>query len=100
MTGDPVALARELLRCPSVTPVEGGALALIDAVLKDAGFDDSHVEHLEQAKVKAGGGWLALFGKVVQHGPEIYDTVMKLVNLFTQQSGPEGTGSVLFVRPS
>jgi succinyl-diaminopimelate desuccinylase len=36
---DPVLLARELLRCPSVTPAEGGALALLEKVLKTAGFD-------------------------------------------------------------
>ena len=36
---DPIALARDLLRCPSVTPAEGGALAFIERVLKDAGFD-------------------------------------------------------------
>jgi succinyl-diaminopimelate desuccinylase len=35
---DPVALARDLLRCPSVTPADGGALALIESVLKAAGF--------------------------------------------------------------
>jgi succinyl-diaminopimelate desuccinylase len=35
---DPIALARDLIRCPSVTPAEGGALALIERVLKDAGF--------------------------------------------------------------
>src|SRR5678816_3815126 len=35
----PIALARELLRCPSVTPAEGGALAFIERVLKDAGFE-------------------------------------------------------------
>ena len=35
---DPVALARELIRCPSVTPAEGGALALIEKALKGAGF--------------------------------------------------------------
>jgi succinyl-diaminopimelate desuccinylase len=35
---DPVALARELLRCPSVTPAEGGALAVLERMLKDAGF--------------------------------------------------------------
>jgi succinyl-diaminopimelate desuccinylase len=39
MPADPVALARELLRCPSVTPAEGGALALLERVLGDAGFD-------------------------------------------------------------
>jgi succinyl-diaminopimelate desuccinylase len=35
---DPVALARDLLRCPSVTPAEGGALSLLEGVLKRAGF--------------------------------------------------------------
>jgi succinyl-diaminopimelate desuccinylase len=35
---DPIALARDLLRCPSVTPAEGGALAFIEDVLKGAGF--------------------------------------------------------------
>ncbi|MEA2870115.1 MAG: succinyl-diaminopimelate desuccinylase [Hyphomicrobiales bacterium] len=35
---DPIALARDLIRCPSVTPAEGGALAMIERVLKGAGF--------------------------------------------------------------
>jgi succinyl-diaminopimelate desuccinylase len=39
MSADPIALARDLLRCPSVTPAEGGALALIERVLAPAGFD-------------------------------------------------------------
>jgi succinyl-diaminopimelate desuccinylase len=38
MAADPVAIARELLRCPSVTPAEGGALAYLEHVLTDAGF--------------------------------------------------------------
>jgi succinyl-diaminopimelate desuccinylase len=38
MTADPVALARDLLRCPSVTPAEGGALKFLEGVLKAAGF--------------------------------------------------------------
>jgi succinyl-diaminopimelate desuccinylase len=38
MSADPIALARDLLRCPSVTPAEGGALALIERVLQGAGF--------------------------------------------------------------
>jgi succinyl-diaminopimelate desuccinylase len=35
---DPIALAQALLRCPSVTPAEGGALSLLQAVLERAGF--------------------------------------------------------------
>jgi len=38
MTADPVALARELIRCRSVTPEEGGALAYLQGVLEKAGF--------------------------------------------------------------
>jgi succinyl-diaminopimelate desuccinylase len=38
MTADPVAIARDLLRCRSVTPDEGGALAFLEKTLKAAGF--------------------------------------------------------------
>jgi succinyl-diaminopimelate desuccinylase len=38
MSADPVIIARDLLRCPSVTPSEGGALALLEKILKAAGF--------------------------------------------------------------
>ena len=37
-SADPVSLARDLLRCPSVTPAEGGALTYLEGVLKRAGF--------------------------------------------------------------
>jgi len=35
---DPVALTQALVRCPSVTPEEGGALTLLEDVLRPAGF--------------------------------------------------------------
>ena len=35
---DPIALTQALVRCPSVTPAEGGALALLAAVLSAEGF--------------------------------------------------------------
>ncbi len=35
---DPVGLLQALIRCPSVTPQEGGALALLEQVLREAGF--------------------------------------------------------------
>src|SRR4051795_5730842 len=38
MPADPVALTRDLIRCPSVTPAEGGALAFLESVLRGAGF--------------------------------------------------------------
>lgn len=36
---DPVALTRALVRCPSVTPEEGGALDLLQRVLEPLGFE-------------------------------------------------------------
>jgi succinyl-diaminopimelate desuccinylase len=38
MIADPVALTRDLVRCPSVTPAEGGALKFLETTLKAAGF--------------------------------------------------------------
>src|SRR4051812_33610142 len=38
MPADPIAIARDLIACPSVTPAEGGALTYIEKVLKGAGF--------------------------------------------------------------
>jgi succinyl-diaminopimelate desuccinylase len=38
VTADPVAIARELLRCRSVTPDEGGALSYLEKLLASAGF--------------------------------------------------------------
>ncbi|MFQ6017328.1 MAG: M20/M25/M40 family metallo-hydrolase, partial [Kiloniellaceae bacterium] len=35
---DPVALARALLRCPSVTPQDAGALDVLESALADLGF--------------------------------------------------------------
>jgi succinyl-diaminopimelate desuccinylase len=37
-TADPVTIARDLVRCRSVTPAEGGALNLIETLLAGAGF--------------------------------------------------------------
>ncbi len=41
---DPVALTAELVRCPSVTPEEGGALVLLERVLSEAGFACTRVD--------------------------------------------------------
>ncbi|MEM6661236.1 MAG: succinyl-diaminopimelate desuccinylase [Pseudomonadota bacterium] len=35
---DPVILTQELIKCPSVTPAEGGALQLLEALLTQEGF--------------------------------------------------------------
>jgi len=39
MPADPVAIARELIRCRSITPDEGGALAYLQGLLARAGFE-------------------------------------------------------------
>ena len=41
---DPVALTAALIRCPTVTPNEGGALVLLQGVLEGAGFDCHRVD--------------------------------------------------------
>ena len=35
---DPIALAQDLIRCPSVTPEDAGAIAVLEAALKRLGF--------------------------------------------------------------
>ncbi len=44
MTCDPVELTARLVRCPSVTPEEGGALVLLEALLSEAGFACTRVD--------------------------------------------------------
>lgn len=41
---DPVTLSADLIRCPSVTPEEGGALVLLEALLGGAGFTCTRVD--------------------------------------------------------
>src|SRR5258708_254080 len=46
-TVDPVAIARDLLRCRSVTPDDGGTLAVLEKTLKAAGFTVERVTFSE-----------------------------------------------------
>ncbi len=41
---DPVQLTADLIRCPSVTPAEGGALILLEDILTQAGFTCTRVD--------------------------------------------------------
>ncbi|MHA7774826.1 succinyl-diaminopimelate desuccinylase [Roseibium sp. M-1] len=43
MTSPAVRIAQDLIRCPSVTPAEAGALATLESLLSDAGFAVSRV---------------------------------------------------------
>jgi succinyl-diaminopimelate desuccinylase len=44
MPTDPARLTADLVRCPSVTPEEGGALTLLQAMLESAGFTCTRVD--------------------------------------------------------
>ncbi|MCL6284690.1 succinyl-diaminopimelate desuccinylase [Ruegeria sp. 2012CJ41-6] len=59
MTTDAVKLTADLIRCPSVTPAEGGALKLLDDLLSSAGFDCTRVDR---------GGISNLFARWGQKG--------------------------------
>lgn len=50
---DPVQLTVDLVRCPSVTPVEGGALGLLHEMLAAAGFECSRVDRGQTANLYA-----------------------------------------------
>ena len=56
---DPVALSAQLVRCPSVTPEEGGALELLHEWLAAAGFDCRRVDR---------GGVANLFARLGPRG--------------------------------
>jgi len=44
---DALSIARELLRCPSVTPADAGALGVLENILKTAGFEVHRVTFSE-----------------------------------------------------
>jgi len=44
MATDPVDLTAKLIKCASVTPVEGGALVLLETLLSDGGFTCTRVD--------------------------------------------------------
>lgn len=45
---DALSIARDLLRCRSVTPADDGALAVLETLLKDAGFETHRVTFSEE----------------------------------------------------
>jgi succinyl-diaminopimelate desuccinylase len=44
---DAVSIARDLIRCPSVTPADAGALGVLETILKAAGFEVHRVTFAE-----------------------------------------------------
>jgi succinyl-diaminopimelate desuccinylase len=59
---DPAELTAELIRCPSVTPEEGGAIALLDRRLSAAGFRTVRVDR---------GGIANLYARWGSSGPAL-----------------------------
>ncbi|MGB0928627.1 MAG: succinyl-diaminopimelate desuccinylase [Pikeienuella sp.] len=57
---DPVELTADLIRCNSVTPAEGGAIALMDKVLTGIGFTCTRVDR---------GGIANLYARIGTEGP-------------------------------
>lgn len=53
MTTDPADLTARLIRCASVTPEEGGALVLLDALLTEAGFETFRADRGEVSNLVA-----------------------------------------------
>src|SRR5262245_63861562 len=44
---DALSIAQALIRCPSVTPLDAGALGVLDTLLKAHGFETHHVTFSE-----------------------------------------------------
>ena len=53
---DAAALTTELIRCPSVTPQEGGALVLLEQLLAQNGFECARVDRNGTANLFARWG--------------------------------------------
>jgi len=64
---DPVALTQALIRCPSVTPEEGGALSLIESILKPAGFTCHRMTFSEEGTPDIEN----LYARFGTHGPNL-----------------------------
>ena len=64
---DPAAFARDLLRCPSVTPAEGGAFDVIEGALKPAGFDVHRVTFTEPGTAPVEN----LYARIGSAGPHL-----------------------------
>lgn len=64
---DALSIARDLLRCPSVTPADAGALGVLEKVLKSAGFDVHRVTFTEPGSDDIDN----LYARIGTDGPHI-----------------------------
>ncbi|GAB4353687.1 MAG: succinyl-diaminopimelate desuccinylase [Kiloniellaceae bacterium] len=66
-TLDTLELAQALIRCPSVTPVEGGALDLLQSVLTDLGFTCHRLPFAEEGAPETDN----LYARLGEKGPNL-----------------------------
>jgi succinyl-diaminopimelate desuccinylase len=64
-SSDPIALAQALIRCSSVTPADGGALATLEAALKPLGFDCHRLRFAEDGSAPIEN----LYARIGTQGP-------------------------------
>jgi succinyl-diaminopimelate desuccinylase len=64
---DALSIARDLLRCPSVTPADAGALGVLENVLKSAGFDVHRMTFSEPGAADIDN----LYARIGTEGPHI-----------------------------
>jgi succinyl-diaminopimelate desuccinylase len=64
---DALSIARDLLRCPSVTPADAGALGVLEAILKSAGFDVHRITFSEPGAADIDN----LYARIGTEGPHI-----------------------------
>src|SRR3978361_588061 len=62
-----LSIARDLLRCPSVTPADAGALGVLETVLKSAGFDVHRLTFSEPGAADIDN----LYARIGTEGPHI-----------------------------
>jgi succinyl-diaminopimelate desuccinylase len=64
---DALSIARDLVRCPSVTPADAGALGVLEAILKAAGFEVHRVTFGEPGTANIDN----LYARIGSSGPHI-----------------------------
>src|SRR5271154_6769335 len=64
---DALSIARELLRCPSVTPADAGALGVLENILKVAGFEVHRITFSEPGTADIDN----LYARIGQSAPHI-----------------------------
>src|ERR1700761_3090722 len=64
---DVVSITRDLVRCPSVTPADAGALGVLENILKAAGFEVHRVTFSEPGTADVDN----LYARIGEHAPHI-----------------------------